>query len=153
MALALNSHAAMEIFNYEDLESVKTLGFRGEALAGIGTVPRLTLISNATDSPDEGHSVNTTGHHMEINILPKPCLKGTVVEVEDIFNTPARQQIFEKERTEFNHIDEIFRRIALVSFYGYRVSHIMGSRLNPSVLVMISLTAACMFKAFRSSLH
>jgi DNA mismatch repair protein MutL len=125
MALALNSHATSKIFNYEDLESVKTLGFRGEALASISAISRLTLISNATDSPDEGHSVNTTGHHMEINILPKPCLKGTVVEVEDIFfNTPARRKFLKKERTEFNHIDEIFRRIALVSFStGMSLTH------------------------------
>ncbi len=125
MALALDSHATSKIFNYDDLEKVSTLGFRGEALASIGAISRLNLISNTSDRPDAGHSISRNNHNMEVDILPKPSPRGTLVEVEDIFfNTPARRKFLKKERTEFNHLDEIFRRIALVSFsVGMSLTH------------------------------
>ena len=125
MILALDSHATSKIFNYDDLESIQTLGFRGEALASISAISRLNLISNVSTHPDEGHILTTTGNNMQLDIKPKSSPKGTLVEVEDIFfNTPARRKFLKKEKTEFSHIDEVFRRIALVSFsVGMSLSH------------------------------
>lgn len=112
LALALSRHATSKIKNLDDLEQILTLGFRGEALASIGSVSRLTLSSAIPK--DTGWQVNS---HEEAQITPAAHPPGTTVEVRDLFfNTPARRKFLRAEKTEFEHIDELVRRIALSAF-------------------------------------
>ena len=125
MALALDSHATSKIYDLDDLEAVSTLGFRGEALASISSVSRLTLTANTLEQADQGWKAMSVGRDMEVEVTPAARPKGTSVDVEDLFfNTPARRKFLRKEKTEYNHIDEVFRRNALVNFKtGLSLSH------------------------------
>jgi len=117
MCLALARHATSKIASLEDLERVGSLGFRGEALASIGSVSRLTLTSNACEHGSEGSSAACEGRDMEVQIKPAPHPRGTTVEVRDLFfNTPARRKFLRTEKTEFNHLEEIVKRLALSRF-------------------------------------
>jgi DNA mismatch repair protein MutL len=125
MALALDSHSTSKIYDLDDLEAVSTLGFRGEALASISSVSRLTLTANTTEKADQGWKAMSVGRDMDVEVTPAARPKGTSVDVEDLFfNTPARRKFLRKEKTEYNHIDEVFRRNALVSFdTGLSLTH------------------------------
>ena len=81
LPLALARHATSKIESLEDLERVDSLGFRGEALASIGSVSRLTLTSNTDDSSSEGASAECEGRDMEVQVKPAPHPRGTTVEV------------------------------------------------------------------------
>ena len=117
MSLALARHATSKITSLEDLEQVSSLGFRGEALASIGSVSRLTLTSNAHEQGSEGISAACEGRDMEVQLKPAPHPQGTTVEVRDLFfNTPARRKFLRKEKTEFNHLEEVVKRLALSRF-------------------------------------
>jgi DNA mismatch repair protein MutL len=117
MCLALARHATSKIASLEDLERVGSLGFRGEALASIGSVSRLTLTSNANEHGSEGSSAACEGRDMEVQLKPAPHPRGTTVEVRDLFfNTPARRKFLRTEKTEFNHLEEIVKRLALSRF-------------------------------------
>ena len=117
MCLALARHATSKIASLEDLERVGSLGFRGEALASIGSVSRLTLTSNACEHGSEGSSAACEGRDMEVQLKPAPHPRGTTVEVRDLFfNTPARRKFLRTEKTEFNHLEEIVKRLALSRF-------------------------------------
>ena len=114
LALALSAHATSKINCLDDLEGVASLGFRGEALPSIASVARVRLASRPA-SADEGVEVEAEGGR---NGDPRPVgmPRGTVVEVRDLFyNTPARRKFLRTERTEFNHIDELVRRMALAN--------------------------------------
>ena len=114
LPLAMARHATSKISSLEDLEAVGSLGFRGEALASIGSVSRLTLTSNATEAGSEGSSAACEGREMEVVIKPAPHPQGTTVEVRDLFfNTPARRKFLRTEKTEFNHLEEVVKRLAL----------------------------------------
>ncbi len=114
LPLALSRHATSKITSLEDLEQVASLGFRGEALASIGSVSRLTLTSNASDEGSEGLRASTEGREMEVDLKPAPHPRGTTVEVRDLFfNTPARRKFLRTEKTEFNHLEEVVKRLAL----------------------------------------
>lgn len=125
MPMALDSHATSKIYNLDDLEAVGTLGFRGEALASISSVSRLSLISNASEKADQAWKAVSVGRDMEIELSPTARPIGTSVDVQDLFfNTPARRKFLRKEKTEYNHIDEVFRRNALATFAtGLSLSH------------------------------
>lgn len=113
LALALARHATSKISSLDDLEAIKSLGFRGEALASISSVSRLTLISKP-ESQADAWLVYAEGRDMLPVIKPTAHPKGTTIEVLDIFyNTPARRRFLKTEKTEFSHIDEVVRRIAL----------------------------------------
>ena len=115
LMLALSRHATSKIYNLDDLEKILTLGFRGEALASISSVSRLQLASATSDST--GWQVVTNGTESEPQIMPVAHPQGTTVEVRDLFfNTPARRKFLRTEKTEFDHIDELIKRIALSSF-------------------------------------
>lgn len=117
LPLALARHATSKISSLEDLERVGSLGFRGEALASIGSVSRLALTSNANAQGSEGCIAICEGRDMEVQTKPAPHPQGTTVEVRDLFfNTPARRKFLRKEKTEFNHLEEVVKRLALSRF-------------------------------------
>ncbi|MBN6710656.1 DNA mismatch repair endonuclease MutL [Haemophilus haemoglobinophilus] len=113
LSLALARHATSKIASLEDLEMILSLGFRGEALASISSVSRLTLTSR-TEQQNEAWQVYAQGRDMETTITPASHPVGTTVEVANLFfNTPARRKFLRTDKTEFSHIDEVIRRIAL----------------------------------------
>ncbi|EPC8954299.1 DNA mismatch repair endonuclease MutL [Cronobacter sakazakii] len=116
LALALARHATSKIASLDDLEAIISLGFRGEALASISSVSRLTLTSRTADQ-QEAWQAYAEGRDMEVTIKPAAHPVGTTLEVLDLFyNTPARRKFMRTEKTEFTHIDEVVRRIALARF-------------------------------------
>jgi len=116
LELALSRHATSKIQNYADLEDVASLGFRGEALPSISSVSRTLLISRTADE-EAGWSVKTEGRDPEIETAPMAHPQGTTVDVRDLFfNTPARRKFLRTEKTEFNHLEEGVRRLALSRF-------------------------------------
>jgi len=116
LALALSRHATSKIANLDDLEAVASLGFRGEALASISSVSRMSLTSN-TQEEGSGWVVTAEGRDMATQIKPTPHPQGTTAEVRDLFfNTPARRKFLRTEKTEFSKIDEVIKRLALSRF-------------------------------------
>ena len=116
LSLALARHATSKISDLDDLEAILSLGFRGEALASISSVSRLTLTSR-TEAQTEAWQVYAQGRDMETTIKPASHPVGTTVEVANLFfNTPARRKFLRTDKTEFAHIDEVIRRIALTKF-------------------------------------
>lgn len=116
LALALARHATSKIASLDDLEAIISLGFRGEALASISSVSRLTLTSRTAEQ-QEAWQAYAEGRDMNVTVKPAAHPVGTTLEVLDLFyNTPARRKFLRTEKTEFNHIDEIIRRIALARF-------------------------------------
>ncbi len=114
LALALSAHATSKITSLDDLEGVATLGFRGEALPSIAAVARLRLASRPPDT-SAGSELSAEGGRID-PVQPAGMPPGTVVEVRDLFyNTPARRKFLRTERTEYNHIDEVVRRMALAN--------------------------------------
>ena len=118
LALALSRHATSKIAELEDLEAIASLGFRGEALASISSVSRLSMVSKAEIGDDaSGWRVEAEGQDMNARLSPAVHGQGTTVEVRDLFfNTPARKKFLKTEKTEFSRIDEIVKRIALSRF-------------------------------------
>lgn len=116
LPLALSRHATSKILELEDLEHVASLGFRGEALASIASVSRLTLISR-TPEASEAWKVETEGIDMDSKVSPAAHPVGTNVEVRDLFfNTPARRKFLRTEQTEYKRIDDIVKQLALSHF-------------------------------------
>lgn len=116
LTLALSRHATSKIKDLKDLEAINSLGFRGEALASISSVARLTLTSKPKNQTTAWQA-NAEGRDMAVSIKPAAHPDGTTIEVLDLFfNTPARRKFLRTEKTEFNHIDEVIRRIALACF-------------------------------------
>jgi DNA mismatch repair protein MutL len=126
LALALTRHATSKIGSLEDLERVGTLGFRGEALASVAGVARVTLTSRRRkDIDDRGEAGkhgddSATAHAWRLSAeqgaAPEPAalLAGTVVEMRDLYyNTPARRKFLKSDATEFAHCAEAVKRIAL----------------------------------------
>ncbi|EPC01315.1 DNA mismatch repair protein MutL [Litchfieldella anticariensis FP35 = DSM 16096] len=125
LPLALSRHATSKIESLEDLEGVASLGFRGEALASISSVSRLELMSNIAEDPRSGWRVVAEGRQMEPRVSPAPHPRGTSVSVRDLFfNTPARRKFLRTEKTEFGHVEEAFRRLALSRYdIGWTLRH------------------------------
>lgn len=116
LGLALSRHATSKIQTLDDLEAILSLGFRGEALASISSVSRLTITSRPA-TQEEAWSAYSEGRDMAVKLQPSAHPVGTTVEVLDLFfNTPARRKFLRTEKTEFTHIDELLKRIALSRF-------------------------------------
>ncbi|SJN58411.1 DNA mismatch repair protein MutL [Vibrio ruber DSM 16370] len=116
LTLALSRHATSKIHSLDDLEAIISLGFRGEALASISSVSRLSLTSRPA-MQDEAWLAYSEGRDMAVQLQPAAHPVGTTVEVLDLFfNTPARRKFLRTEKTEFTHIEEVLKRIALSRF-------------------------------------
>jgi DNA mismatch repair protein MutL len=123
LQLALSRHATSKIASLDDLESVRSLGFRGEALASIAAVSRLALTSRKRG---ERHAWRMEAVGGDISGLQPAALEaGTVAEVQDLyFNTPARRKFLKTEATEYGHCEETFRRMALSrADVGFSLQH------------------------------
>jgi len=113
LPLALSRHATSKIGGLDDLVSLASLGFRGEALPSIGSISTLILSSRVRAS-EAGWTIRTTGGMGTVGPLPTPHPPGTSVEVRDLFfNTPARRKFLRSERTELQQIQDWLRRLAL----------------------------------------
>lgn len=122
LTLALSRHATSKIQQVDDLDKIATLGFRGEALASISSIARVRLLSALEGA--SGYQIETNGMtETDCRLAAHP--QGTTVEVYDLFfNTPARKKFLRSEKTEFDHIDEVVRRIALSRFgVQFNVKH------------------------------
>ncbi|MFC6166777.1 DNA mismatch repair endonuclease MutL [Acinetobacter terrestris] len=132
LALAVMRHATSKIQTADDLQAIVSLGFRGEALASIAAVSRLTLTSSQNDE-GVGYQVEVNGtafDHQEIQAVATQ--KGTHIRIQDLFfNVPARRKFLKKQGTEFGHIEEIVRRLALTHFdIRFVLEHNNNIRLN-----------------------
>ncbi len=114
LPLAVASHATSKIAEADDLFSVRTLGFRGEALASIAEVSRLVLRSRTADAPS-GSEITVSGGQASA-VVPCGCPVGTTIEVRDLFfNTPVRRKFLRSTQTELGHTSEAFLRVALAA--------------------------------------
>ena len=121
LVLALARHATSKIGRIEDLEAVRTLGFRGEALPSIASVSRMKVVSRTADAP-VAHAVSAVDGELS-GPAPQAHPPGTTVEVRDLFfNVPARRKFLRAERTELGQIERLVERLALSRFdVGFRL--------------------------------
>ncbi|MGB6135317.1 MAG: DNA mismatch repair endonuclease MutL, partial [Shewanella sp.] len=113
LALALSRHATSKVHSLDDLEAILSFGFRGEALASISSVSRLTLTSKTAEQ-SEAWQAYAEGSQMDVKVTPAAHPQGSTIEVVDLFfNTPARRRFLKSDKTEFTHIDEWLKRIAM----------------------------------------
>ena len=123
LPMALSRHATSKIASLEDLESVATLGFRGEALPSIASVSRLSIVSRPTSA---AHAWTVQVRDGEVSaVAPASHPLGTRVEVRDLFfNVPARRKFLRSENTEYQHIVRMLERLALSRFeVGFALLH------------------------------
>ena len=112
LSLAVERHATSKLNTAEDLSHIKTLGFRGEALASIASVARVTITSRSSEAPAAARLVVEAGISQAVEMVGAPV--GTMVRVENLFfNVPARLKFLKSELTERRHIDELVTRYAL----------------------------------------
>ena len=110
--LAFSKHATSKISSGEDLYNVKTMGFRGEALASIISISRLTCITR-TEEFDFGTKVEC--ENSEVKKSQTGCAVGTIMDIKDLFyNLPARLKFLKSQKTEFAYINEFIQSLALV---------------------------------------
>lgn len=124
LAMALSRHATSKIENLDDLEQIATLGFRGEALPSIASVTRLTITSREQNA-DQAWMVSSDGNNQTSEPSPVAHPVGTTIEARDLFyNTPARRKFLRTDNTEFKHLDQIVRRMALSRFdVAFKLQH------------------------------
>lgn len=120
--LCIQKHATSKIYDYKDLEAIKTLGFRGEALSSIGAVSQFEIKTETRD--EEIGTLLKIENDTQITIEKTSASKGTCVSVKNLFyNTPARRKFLKTDGTELKHIIDTFNKIALsnpeISFKFY----------------------------------
>lgn len=132
LALALSRHATSKLQALEDLERIDSMGFRGEALPAIASVSRLTLASRVAEA-DAAAEIDGSSEAVRPSALPR----GTLVTVRDLFfNTPARRKFLRTDKTEFGHVEQVVKRLALVhpevtfalAHNGREVMHVAAAR-------------------------
>ncbi|WP_122898005.1 DNA mismatch repair endonuclease MutL [Acinetobacter sp. B51(2017)] len=132
LPLAVMRHATSKIYHADELHAIVSLGFRGEALASIAAVSRLSLTSSQDDQ-GIGYRVEVNGTAFNGDeIQAVAAQKGTHIRVQDLFfNVPARRKFLKKPGTEFAHIEEVVRRLALIHFdIRFVLEHNEQIRLN-----------------------
>ena len=109
--LAFSKHATSKISTIEDLSEISTLGFRGEALASLISISKVTCITKQKDNPTGTKAVCENSNVIK---TPTGCADGTIMEIEDLFyNVPARLKFLKNEKTEMAYITEMVQSIAL----------------------------------------
>ncbi|MCK5727494.1 MAG: DNA mismatch repair endonuclease MutL [Thiotrichaceae bacterium] len=117
LVLALSRHATSKIANLHDLEHVGTLGFRGEALPSIASVSRMTL-SSCHQEAEEAWQLSSMEQGSMGEPSPSSHPQGTTIDVYDLFyNVPARRKFMKTERTEYKHIEDVVKKLALSCFH------------------------------------
>ncbi|HIB1684153.1 TPA: DNA mismatch repair endonuclease MutL [Salmonella enterica subsp. enterica serovar Muenchen] len=153
LSLALMRHATSKISTLEDLEGIASLGFRGEALASISSVSRLTLTSRTAEQ-EEGWQVYADGKDTTPVVQPTSHPKGTTVEVLDLFyNTPARRRFLKSEKTESGHTEDVVRRAALsrpdvgftLTHNGKRILHCTAGKTGTSAASRLAAVCGKVF--------
>ena len=115
LPVAVSRHATSKIASLDDLESVATLGFRGEALPSIGSVSRLRIVSHPADV-EHGAEIGVDGGAVT-SVRPAAHPQGTSIEVRELFfNVPARRKFVRSDSTELGHIVRLVERLALSRF-------------------------------------
>lgn len=113
LALALSRHATSKLEDFEGIEGIRTLGFRGEALPSIASVSRLGITTRTQDSRNAWKVVSDGGETVG-EPEPVPHVNGTTIEVRDLFfNVPARRKFLRLPGTEYSHLDKLVRQMAL----------------------------------------
>ncbi len=125
LVLAVSRHATSKIHSLDDLESIVSMGFRGEALASISSVSHLQLTSRQADSEQAWQLQISDADLTPGKPIPAAHPPGTSVETRDLFyNIPARRKFLRSERTEYRHLEDVVRRVALANFnVGFRFQH------------------------------
>ena len=120
LSLALAPHATSKVYTLDELEAVASMGFRGEALASIGSVAKVKILSKHISS-DDAWQINNTAN----DIMPAAHINGTTIEVAELFyNTPARRKFLKKDNTEYLHIFELLKKYMLCYFnIAFKVIH------------------------------
>ena len=123
LPLAVASHATSKIGSFDDLEHVASMGFRGEALASMSSVARFAITSRLRGS-DNAFRIEVDSGRLQV-ARPAQHPQGTSVEVRDLFyNVPARRKFLRAERTEFAHVDDLLKSLALArGGVEFRLSH------------------------------
>ncbi len=128
LALAVTRHATSKLQTLSELEKIMSLGFRGEALASVSAVSKLSIKSKQAEQ-EQAWMINTGTDNDFANYTaetePVAHAQGTTVDVRDLFfNTPARRKFMRTVKTEFRHIDDIVKRIALSQFdIAFKLTH------------------------------
>ncbi len=148
LPLALQRHATSKIASLDDLESISSLGFRGEALASIAAVSRFALTSRAAGAA-HAWRIEAEGGRID-STRPAALSEGTTVTVQDLyFNTPARRKFLRTEGTEYGHCDEAIRRLALAHpGVAFAVRHNGRAQLNVPAQSPSERVAAILGDAF-----
>jgi len=152
LPFALARHATSKIYTQDDLYQIASLGFRGEALASIASVSRLIMTSKHQDA-DDAWQIKVEGKDLTPIIEPAAHPNGTTIEVANLFyNVPARRKFLRSARTEFIHIEEVVRRLALANFnIGFTLKHNDKVILNLNPIEDISLAETRLAKMFDMS--
>ena len=135
LSLAVMRHATSKIYHADELHAIASLGFRGEALASIAAISRLSLTSSQDDD-GIGYRVEVNGTAFDVQqVQAVAAQKGTHIRVQDLFfNVPARRKFLKKPGTEFSHIEEVVRRLALIHFdIRFVLEHNDQIRLNLAI--------------------
>ena len=123
LTLALTSHATSKIRDLDELEQVRSLGFRGEALASIASIADVRLLAR-TATADQAWAIRASGGQVD---PPEPAARtrGCTITVEELYaHTPARRKFLKSAATEFGHCDEALRRLALARpDVGWKLHH------------------------------
>lgn len=124
MLLALSRHSTSKIRNLDDLDCINSLGFRGEALSSIASISRLSL-SSRFYGEQMGRCIRLDGQEKPGALEPAAHPVGTTLEIRDLFyNTPARRKFLRTEKTEFGHVHETIKRLALSRFdVTFKLTH------------------------------